>query len=70
VAVGGRPIIGRVSNTQMGEDLTDMNNSDGVYIAVGHGAWGISQSLGTGLVVTELVNGKKPSADVSGLGLK
>ena len=50
--------------------MTDQNTSDGVYIAVGHGAWGISQSLGTGLVVSEMIEGKKTSADVSVLALK
>jgi glycine/D-amino acid oxidase-like deaminating enzyme len=54
----------------MGEDLTDMSSGDGVYIATGHGAWGISQSLGTGLVISEMVNKRKPSADVSELNLK
>jgi glycine/D-amino acid oxidase-like deaminating enzyme len=41
----------------------------GVWIASGHGPWGISLSLGTGLVVSELVEGRKPSADISNLGL-
>ena len=39
----------------------------GVYIATGHGPWGISLSLGTGKVVSEMINGQDLSADVSGL---
>lgn len=44
----------------------------GVFIAAGHGPWGISQSLGTGTVVAEMILGKEKgalSADISGLGL-
>jgi glycine/D-amino acid oxidase-like deaminating enzyme len=54
----------------MGEDLTHHTTTSGVYIAVGHGAWGISHSLGTGLVVSEMIEGKKTSADVSVLAMK
>lgn len=42
----------------------------GVWIASGHGPWGISLSLGTGLVVSELVEGRKTSADILHLGLR
>jgi glycine/D-amino acid oxidase-like deaminating enzyme len=42
----------------------------GVYVATGHGPWGISLSLGTGLVVAELAQGRPLSADISELGLK
>ena len=41
----------------------------GVWIAAGHGAWGISLSLGTGKVMAEMLQGKETSADVSALGL-
>ena len=44
----------------------------GVFIAAGHGAWGISLSLGTGYVVAGLVEGRKKGglgADVGRLGL-
>lgn len=53
----GLPVIGEVQGEQ------------GVWIANGHGPWGISLSLGTGKVVSELVRGEVPSADVSRLGL-
>ena len=45
----------------------------GVFVAAGHGAWGISLSLGTGFVVARMVKGKRGKeelgADVTGLGL-
>ncbi|KAL8715639.1 MAG: hypothetical protein Q9225_006359 [Loekoesia sp. 1 TL-2023] len=41
----------------------------GVWIAAGHGPWGISLSLGTGLVVSEMVEGREVSAEVGRLGL-
>ena len=40
-----------------------------VWVAAGHGPWGISLSLGTGKVVCEMVDGRELSADVSALGL-
>lgn len=69
VSSKGSPIIGLVSNEQLGEDLTDNSGSSGVYLAVGHGPWGVSNSLGTGLVMSELIEGKTPSANVEPLGL-
>lgn len=39
--------------------------TDGVYVAAGHAVWGISNSLGTGKVMTELLlDGKATSADI------
>lgn len=40
----------------------------GVFIAAGHGPWGISLSLGTGKVMAEMMSGKPLSADISSLG--
>ena len=40
-----------------------------VWVSGGHGPWGISMSLGTGLVLAEMALGKAPSADVSQLRL-
>ena len=40
-----------------------------VWVAAGHDPWGISLSLGTGKVVSEMVEGRTTSADVSALGL-
>ena len=41
----------------------------GVWIASGHGPWGISLSLGTGKVISEMVRGEDTSADISMLGV-
>ena len=36
----------------------------GVFVATGHGPWGVALSLGTGRVVAEMVLGRKTSVDV------
>lgn len=40
-----------------------------LIVRIGHGPWGISNSLGTGKVLAELVEGQKTSADVRRLAL-
>ncbi|KAI4179216.1 MAG: hypothetical protein L6R41_007972 [Letrouitia leprolyta] len=57
----GTPIVGRAKKGKEEEKA--------VWIVAGHGPWGISLSLGTGLVVSEMVEGRKLSADVDGLSL-
>jgi glycine/D-amino acid oxidase-like deaminating enzyme len=63
----GIPIVSKISEGILGDKAAIP--SGGVFAAVAHGPWGISLSLGTGKVVAEMVAGKTPSADVSGLGL-
>ena len=58
------PYIGRVDDRFLG-----VKTESGVWIAAGHGPWGISLSLGTGKVVSEMVEGMETSADVRILGL-
>ena len=68
VSQSGKPIVTKIE----GSDLGGLNVGDGgggVWIASGHGPWGISLSLGTGLVLSELIEGKQTSADISHLGL-
>jgi len=60
----GVPIIGRVD-----EGLLGVKIEGGVWIAAGHGPWGISLSLGTGKVVSEMVEGRQTSANVRKLAL-
>ncbi|KAK4942973.1 hypothetical protein LTR10_017357 [Elasticomyces elasticus] len=62
----GTPLIGKVPEKNLGSIKV---GNGGVWIASGHGPWGISLSLGTGLVVSEMLLGKKPSADVRALGI-
>ncbi|KAK2783172.1 hypothetical protein FQN52_000386 [Onygenales sp. PD_12] len=63
----GRPIVGRVGDHVLGDNIRPVG---GVYMAAGHGPWGISLSLGTGKVMSELIAGRRTSADVSKLGLE
>lgn len=64
VSRSGRPLLTRLTAQQTGVGL-----HGGVWASAGHGAWGISMSLGTGLVLAELILRHGPSADVSQLGL-
>lgn len=69
----GVPVIARLSEAALGLEGVGDGGNGGVYVASGHGPWGISLSLGTGLVVAEMVLGKragKLSADVGALGLR
>lgn len=66
----GLPIIDRIADRHLGPGVTTRPGSDGgVFLAAGHGPWGISQSLGTGKCLAELVQGRTLSADISRLGL-
>ncbi|EHY59242.1 hypothetical protein HRR83_001488 [Exophiala dermatitidis] len=62
----GKPFIGKVPEKYLGGVRCEQG---GIWIACGHGPWGITLSLGTGLVMSEMLLGKKPSADVEGLQL-
>ncbi|RFU79786.1 fad dependent oxidoreductase superfamily [Trichoderma arundinaceum] len=65
----GTPYIARLTDEKLGEDIkTTVGATGGVFVASGHGPWGISLSLGTGKVVAELMSGKPLSADISSLG--
>ncbi|KAI0082337.1 hypothetical protein K474DRAFT_1655075 [Panus rudis PR-1116 ss-1] len=67
VSPTGKPIIAKVDGEDLGDEVGLVG---GVFVATGHGPWGISLSLGTGHVVAEMVLGRDPSADVSALGLR
>ncbi|EHK19005.1 uncharacterized protein TRIVIDRAFT_43790 [Trichoderma virens Gv29-8] len=65
----GTPYIARLPEDKLGEDFRSTEQAPGgVFIASGHGPWGISLSLGTGKVVAEMMSGKPLSADISSLG--
>ncbi|KAI1632349.1 nucleotide-binding domain-containing protein [Biscogniauxia mediterranea] len=66
VTRGGTPIVGRVPDGGAGMPA---GGGAAVYVAAGHGPWGISMGLGTGRVVAEMVRGRPLSADVAGLGV-
>jgi len=66
----GTPILGRIPDKVLGKGISTRGGGDGgVFLAAGHGPWGISMSLGTGKVIAEMVMGLKTSADVGELGL-
>lgn len=68
VTSSGRPIISRVPDQRIG--IQTLGGSDGgVFVAAGHGAWGISQSLGTGKVMSELMRGQPTSVNIKALAL-
>ena len=72
----GLPVVGplmlRVAKDKGGWK-DEGEEEEGVFVAAGHGAWGISLSLGTGSVMAGMVEGKRGKeelgADVTGLGL-
>ena len=61
----GRPIVARMHEADLGDGV---RVPGGVFVATGHGPWGISLGLGTGFVVGQMVLGREPSVDVSVLG--
>ncbi|OKL62105.1 hypothetical protein UA08_02146 [Talaromyces atroroseus] len=67
----GLPIVSRVKEEylghqhQAGSRSAVGRNIGGVFVATGHGPWGISQSLGTGKVVADMVDGIEPAVDPS-----
>lgn len=68
VAERGVPFVSRVEDSCLGGLKTAREG--GLFVAAGHGPWGISLSLGTGNVVADLIRGVKPAVDISRLGLK
>ena len=66
----GTPILARIPDSMLGGNTATRSGGDGgVFLAAGHGPWGISMSLGTGKVMAEMVQGLPTSADVEDLGL-
>lgn len=73
----GTPIVSRVRDDLLGGDVRtgfedgpgEGRKKGGVFIASGHGPWGISLSLGTGKVVAEMIDDVETSADITGLGV-
>ncbi|PNY26071.1 Uncharacterized protein TCAP_03994 [Tolypocladium capitatum] len=66
----GTPYIARLTDEQLGGGVkTREGERGGVFVAAGHGPWGITLCLGTGMAMAEMMCGKQTSVDVSGLGL-
>lgn len=62
----GNPILSSLPDKRLGIKTGDHG---GVWLATGHGPWGISHSLATGLVMSEMIDDKEPSADIGMLGI-
>lgn len=70
VTESGTPIVSRIEDYCLGDSFsTRAGGEGGVFVAGGHGPWGISQSIGTGKVMSELVEGLATSADINALTL-
>jgi glycine/D-amino acid oxidase-like deaminating enzyme len=69
VTPSGHPIVVRLPDHRLGLKTAEHKNR-GVWVSAGHGPWGIALSLGTGKVLSEMVQEQKPSADIGKLGLK
>lgn len=69
VSERGTPYITRIEDVDLRQGYsTRKGKAGGVYVATGHGPWGISLSLGTGKVMAEMMQGRELSADISELG--
>ena len=65
----GTPLLGRISDESLGSIKTRGGGDGGVWLAAGHGPWGISLSLGSGKVMAEMIQGRPTSVSVKELGL-
>ncbi|CAK1360534.1 putative oxidoreductase [Cercospora beticola] len=68
VTRSGNPILARIPDDKLHAD-SGAALPGGVFLCAGHGPWGISLSLGTGKVMSEMLLGQKLSCNVSSLGL-
>lgn len=69
VTESGNPILAKIPDEDLGGVQTKEGVQGGVFVAAGHGPWGISLALGTGKVMQEMMEGEDLSADVSRLGM-
>ncbi|KAF2865903.1 FAD dependent oxidoreductase-like protein superfamily [Massariosphaeria phaeospora] len=70
VTGSGRPVISRIPDAKLGGGFKTRGGGEGgVFVAAGHGAWGISQAPGTGLCLSELVEGRETSVNIAALAL-
>ncbi|KAI9894746.1 MAG: hypothetical protein M1814_002103 [Vezdaea aestivalis] len=68
VTESGTPLICKIKDADLGELKTRLDGG-GVYLAAGHGPWGISLSLGTGMVMANLIEGHQAVSEIRDLGL-
>lgn len=71
VTSSGVPLLGRISDEDLGVGVATRPGADGgVFVSAGHGPWGISLGLGSGKVLAEMMQGRRLSADVRALELR
>ncbi|KML46560.1 amino acid dehydrogenase [Burkholderia cepacia] len=61
--------VGRRPMTPDGPPLLGTSGIDGLWLNVGHGSTGWAMSMGSGKVLADLVTGREPEIDLSGLTL-
>ncbi|MGS0895809.1 D-amino acid dehydrogenase [Burkholderia stagnalis] len=61
--------VGRRPMTPDGPPLLGASGVDGLWLNVGHGSTGWAMSMGSGKVLADLVTGREPEIDLSGLTL-
>ena len=64
----GTPFLTRIPDNMLSDVRIRGAGEGGVWLAAGHGPWGISLSLGSGKVMAEMIQGKPLSVDIR-LGL-
>lgn len=77
ISARGTPIISRINDDSLGNGMrTGSKDEDeigrgvgGVFVAAGHGPWGISLCLGTGKVIAEMVDGMVTSVNIRRLAI-
>lgn len=66
----GQPVLAKISDEELGGIETRPAPDGGVFVAAGHGPWGIALGPGTGRCMAEMLEGGVRSADVGGLGMR
>lgn len=70
VTHSGQPILSKIPDEELGGIDTRPAPDGGVFVAAGHGPWGISLGPGTGKCMAEMLEGGVRSAEVGGLGMR
>lgn len=69
VTDSGQPILAKIPDEDLGAIETKQAPDGGVFVAAGHGPWGIALGPGTGKCMAEIMEGGVESADVSRLSM-
>lgn len=67
----GLPIISKISPSNLANSATDDGNSKavassgGLFVCWGHGSYGLTLGMGSGRLMSQLMNGDKPDIDLT-----